>query len=205
MSFLKKKLDEAIGVGAWTAEIDYGNRILTIGAMASSSAWAQEITITITQIKPANLVFISKPHMANTVIISEGVTGKTRKNNYILGVSWVLGSTPFIIYENEEVLKVPGISSLQPAFLALQATHPITDVAKVRVNGTLVITEFESKTSDGGVTTLEYVVPATADLGSITKIEMLSSTDEILTSADVYVDNMYDVLISHKLTFKEGV
>lgn len=205
MPFLRQRLDEVLGEGSYSISIDYAQRILTISSIASNIAWAQEITVTITKLKPANLVFISKPLLTDYIKLAEEILTFNRINNYRLGVSWFLGSTPFATYENERVIKTPAIKSIDNTLLNSQAAHIVEDVAKVRVNSTYIITAFERKQADGNLCTLEYVVPATAGLLQVTRLELLNDADAVLTSSDVYIDNSYDVLISHKIPVKEGI
>ena len=94
MTFLYKKLDELIGPGQWTAEMDYANYTLYIESTAVNQEWAIEIAYTLGRIKPAHIVYINRPYVADRLQLTEEVDWSKGIYNYRLG-AWGLGSLPF--------------------------------------------------------------------------------------------------------------
>ena len=206
MPWLRLKFDELFGVGNWSANVDFATRTLSIEAVVSDAAWAQEVSVTITQIKPANLVFISKPRLPQRIVVSEQVETAKRINNYKLGVSWFLGNTPFSSLLNSEVIKVASVSSIKEGMLNALAAFAADEVVSVLINGTLEITSdaFTGAVSVGNVTTIEYMVPSAQLEDPITSIKLYGSNSTLLAEAAVYIDSTYDVSLKHTFTFKEG-
>lgn len=206
MPWLRLKFDELFGVGNWSANVDFATRTLSVEAVVSDEAWAQEVSVTITQIKPANMVFISKPRLPQRIVVGEQIESAKRVNNYRLGVSWFLGSTPFSSLLNSEVIKVASVSSIKEGMLNALAAFAADEVVSVRINDTLEIpsTEFTSATSEGNVTTIEYRVPSSQLSDPITNIKLYGSNSTLLAEATVYIDSTYDVSLKHTFTFKEG-
>ena len=65
MPFLYQKLDELIGPGQWTVEMDYANYTLYIECAADNQEWAIEIAYMLGRIKPAHIVYINRPYIAD--------------------------------------------------------------------------------------------------------------------------------------------
>ena len=97
MPYLRMKLDELLGVGNWSYELHFNEYELVIEAPAIDPAWGHEISVMVTAIKPANIIFVSRPAVAKDVLVSERIS--MRKNlfhwNYPLNSTWQLGRLPF--------------------------------------------------------------------------------------------------------------
>ena len=61
--FLYQKLDELIGPGQWTVNVDYPNYTLYIESSAENQQYATEVAYTINSIKPAHIVFVNTPYV----------------------------------------------------------------------------------------------------------------------------------------------
>lgn len=206
MNWLSNKLDELLGAGAWTYEMDYANRTLYVEATVANKAWSQEISVTITSVKPANLVFIMRPLIASAIHVSEMVSTAKRSNNYRLGVSWVLGSTPFTSVTGEEELLMAGVATIQDGMLNSLAKFTVDDIGYAIINDTFRINkaDFVSLAVDANKVILQYSVPASEGLGVVTNSKLYNSEGVLLEEANIYVDNAYDVVLKHTFTFKEG-
>ena len=143
--WLQGKLDEIIGVGKWNAWVDNENYTLYIESSAEDQKWFQEISITVNNTKPANIIFINRPLVVHGVLTNETINLKELVWNYRLGTIWKLGDKPFISYNNKGVIVLATTPSIQQAMLNKLATFSATEIAKVRINGTYIITDFEVK------------------------------------------------------------
>lgn len=204
MPYLRQRFDKIIGIGKYNAYIDYDNYTLYVESSAENQYWAEEIYITINKLKPANIVFINKPLIVYNNNVSEEIELKKLVYNYKVGTTWVLGRKPFVSQSDEGVIKMANINSLQAKFLNDIATFSANDINNVLLNDTYTISSFTTKSATDNVVTIEYNVPASANLGEITSIKLRDSNNNILTSSTIYVPLNADIVIKHKLNVKEG-
>ena len=200
--FLKKKLDDIIGKGAWNAYVDFNNYTLYVESSVVDQQWFNELRITINRIKPCNLVFINKPLITADVVANETIASAVKHYNYILG-QWRLGQKPFVSIGAEEVVKLPNVKSINPNLLTDVATFSATDIVSVRLNGSVRLSNFITKAGQGAATVVEYEVkPSQAT--EITQIELLGTGDRVLTSSAVYIPVTEGAICKHTINFKEG-
>ena len=83
--FLKKRLDDIIGKGAWNAHVDFNNYTLYVESSALNQNWYQELEFTINQIKPCNIIFTNVPLTALLIAINEEISYRTIQWNSLLG------------------------------------------------------------------------------------------------------------------------
>lgn len=206
MKFLKNKLNEIIGVGAWDAYLDKDQYTLYIESSAANQSWTQEIQITINSIKPANIVFVNRPVSYRTVVAGETVSKTSRIDNYRLGVSWNLGAKAFSTFTDEEVIKLPNIRSIQQGMLNNVAGFTASAVAYAIINNTYRINsaDFVSAESVDNEAIISYNVPSSSGLGFITNVKLYDAQDILLEESSLYVDNSFDVQMKHKIKFKEA-
>lgn len=202
MRWLQNKLDEIIGVGKWSAYVDYANRTLYIESFVVNQQWFNELRITINRIKPCNLVFVNKPLIMADVVANETIVSATQHYNYVLG-HWQLGQKPFITIDPEEVIKLPSVKSINPNLLADVASFSATDIVAVRLNGSVKLSDFTTKAVQGTTTIVEYEVKP-AQASEITQIELLGTGDRVLTASAVYIPVTEAVICKHAINFKEG-
>lgn len=91
---------------------------------------------------------------------------------------------------------------IDPGLLNSIAQHVNSRVAKVVINGTYVITDFEAKSVTENNLALKYIVPA-ADVSLITLIELKDATNKVLTSRAVNVPVAADLMMLQTITVKE--
>lgn len=202
MRWLQNKLDEIIGVGKWSAYVDYANRTLYIESFVVNQQWFNELRITINRIKPCNLVFVNKPLIMADIVANETIVSATKHYNYILG-QWQLGQEPFVTTDSEEVIKLPSVNSINPNLLADVASFSATDIVAVRLNGSVKLSNFTTKAGQGTTTIVEYEVKP-AQASEITQIELLGTGDRVLTASAVYIPVTEAVICKHAINFKEG-
>ena len=202
--WLQGKLNEIIGVGKWNAWVDNENYTLYIESSAEDQKWFQEISITVNNTKPANIIFINRPLVVHNVFTNETINLKELIWNYRLGTIWKLGEKPFISYNDKGVIVLATTPSIQQAMLNKLATFSVTEIAKVRINGTYIITDFEVKSASANVVTVQYNVRTESGITNVTRIELLDSANNVLTLSNVYIPLVLGVNLKHTILVKEG-
>ena len=203
--FLKQRLDEIIGVDRYTASIDYPNYTLYIESSAENQEWFHEILVTVTKLKPANIVFINRPLVYGEIIAGESINLTQVNFNYRLGSTWVLGLKPFTSLDDMGVIKVATTPSIKQDLLNHMATFTASDIADVRINGTFMVPTFVTKAAVNNLVTVEYEISETDGIPEITQIELLDSIGTVLADSAVYVPILERVILKHNILIKEGV
>lgn len=206
MPWLRGRLSELLGPypEKWFYTIDFAKRELVVNIPESSGIWAHEVSVTINQVKPANLVFVSRPIQEFKILVGETVSKSVRTNNYKLG-SWKLGNGPFSQFSDAEVAKMASANSIQPSLLGKLATFTAADVKSVLINDKHSITDFILKSASNGTVSIEYEVFASAGLGEITNIKLLDALNVPLANITVSIDNTFNVRLHHNIEIMEGV
>ncbi len=201
--FLQQKLDEIIGVDAWTAYIDFNNYTLYVESSAMDQNWYSEVEFTINSIKPCNLVFVNVPLTTATVNINEEISYAQLNWRYRLG-SWKLGQHPFSTLTGGGIIKMAETKSIQQTLLDDTATFVAEDISYVLINNTIPISNFTLKQVSANVVTVQYEV--TPDMTKlITSVKLMRDDSTALTHATVYVPVTQAILSKHTITVKEGV
>ncbi len=201
LGFLYQKLDELIGKGQWTVRVDYPNYTLYIESSAVNQEYATEVAYTIGKIKPAHIVYRNTPYTESGLLLSESIALAKNIYNYRLG-GWGLGMSPFVALEDQGVIKMPEVPSIQNQMLQAVAGFVSGDIVSARVNGSIVITAL-TKTTANNTATIEYTVNPT-DTAVINKVELLDSAGRVLTESTVYVPVTDPVVMKHKIPVNEG-
>lgn len=203
--FLRQQLNKLIGEGKYDLELDPDKYTLTISSAAENQAYAQEVAIIVGKVKPANIIFVTNPAILQNIAEKETIVNSPLVLNYRLGTKWNLGRKPFKSRGDDEVIKQSSTPSILNSLTENSAADILNVISGVRVNEELKISEFEKKEVSGNTITLEYKVSQDSGVGFINKIELLNENNEQLNWANVYVPVIGEVLISHKITFREGV
>lgn len=200
--FLRNKLNEILGADKFNAYIDYANYTIYVESAVENQVWFNEVMITMTNIKPANMIFINKPLISVALALSEEISYGTRSLNYALGY-WSLGQAPFATYKSGGMIKLSTVSSLKSALFQDVAQFTASDIASVLINNTLSISEFSIKQATGNECIVEYSVPQNS-VESITSIKLLDADSNTLSESVVYVPVAADVVIKHTIKVKEA-
>lgn len=202
LAFLYQKLDELIGPGQWTVTVDYPNYTLYIESSAQNQSYATEVAFTINRIKPAHIVYVNSPYTQSALWMSEEINLTQRVYNYKLG-AWGLGLLPFATENLMGVIKTPEMPSIQSALLNDVATFTSSDIASVKLNGTIDITSL-TKQVTGNVCEVSYsVTPAQAE--TITQAQLLKADGTVLAQSTIFVPVDQGTVIKHKILVQEGV
>lgn len=223
--FLYQKLDELIGPGRWSVNMDYPNYTLYIKSAAQNQSYATEVAFTVNRIKPAHIVYVNTPYVESGILLSETISMVRRTFNYLLGSwnlgilpfatdypapipnyrlgQWILGRLPFYTDVPQEIIKMPTTPSIQPLLLSGVANFVSGEIVSARVNGTISISDL-TKSVSGSVLTINFTVPA-GDFTEITTVELLDVSGNVLTSSTVYVPITGATLLEYRIPVAEGV
>lgn len=203
LQFLHNKLDELIGPGLYSVDVDYPNYALYIESNVQDQAYSQEVEFTVNRIKPAHITYIHRGVIITDIFVGEHVGYTIWGNwNYHLG-QWYLGQKPFAEIKEQGVLKMPNQTSVQPAMLELLAGYTAADVAAVRINGTTSVQNFSKSVVNNVLTVMYSVTPAMAS--TITQAELLAADGTVLFKAqNIYLAVTDQVMVKHTVTIKEG-
>ena len=201
LGFLYRKLNEIIGPGQWTVDVDYPNYTLYIEASAQDKNYWSELAVTLNTIKPAHIVYTSRPLLSTPIQMSETVHLSRLIYNYRLG-SWGLGVLPFASEQDQGVIVTPTQRSIQQELLNQTASFVASDVASARLNGTIPITSL-SKTTDANIATITYTV-LESQANPITQVELLDASGNVLETAGVYVPVTGSAVFKHTIPVTLG-
>ncbi len=223
--FLYQKLDELIGPGRWSVNMDYPNYTLYIKSAAQNQSYATEVAFTVNRIKPAHIVYVNTPYVESGILLSETISMVRRTFNYLLGSwnlgilpfatdypapipnyrlgQWILGRLPFYTDVPQEIIKMPTTPSIQPLLLSGVANFVSGEIVSARINGTISISDL-TKSVSGSVLTINFTVPA-GDFTAITTVELLDASGNLLTSSTVYVPITGATLLEYRIPVAEGV
>lgn len=201
IKFLQAQLDKLIGAGNYNLIVDAQNFTIYVESAAESQAYAIEVNYTLNNIKPAHIVYINVPFIEAGVLAGESIGKSEKIYNYRLG-AWGLGLQPFASNTTMEVIKVATTPSIQGAFLEDIATFSLGDIAKARVNGSVVITDL-TKEQDGNIITVEYTVNP-SDTSEVSTLELLDASDVVLTRSTVYIPIVNTTILKHTIKIAEG-
>ncbi len=202
LRFLEQKLDELIGPGQWTVNMDYPNYTLYIESSASNQEYATEVAVTINHIKPAHIVYVNTPLIASGLLLSETINLSQLVYNYRLG-GWALGVLPFATENQQGVIKTAATPSIQSALLTGVANFVSSDVSTARINGSVSISELDKQVS-GSTLTITYTVTQ-EQTAEITQVELLDADSNVLTSSTVYIPLTASTVLKHTIPVAEGV
>lgn len=197
--FLVNKLNELLGEGNYSLTIDYQNSVIQVESTNPSQSWAEEVYITINNIKPASMIYLNIPVDLNEVIVEEGVSLSQFIYNYRLGTQWVLGRKAFVSFEELGEVKSMAINSFTPFAHNRTANFLVTQVAKVRLNGdnTKMITAFVSKQTENNIGEVVYEVPQ-GFVTAVSKVDLMDSANNILSTSNFYVPIPDTTQIKHR-------
>ena len=203
MIFLRERLDMIFGPGNYVVEVDYPNFTLYIEAAVKDSKYFSEVSALLHIVKPCHIVYISRPRIDGTLLLSERTSRVEIMYNYIQG-AWRLGEKPFVSVLEREVLKLETTPSIQRPFLEQTAAFAARDPAAARVNGNVLITRL-TRVASGNVGSVIYTVrrDQAAEIG---QVELLDKDMNVLTSSQVHLPVLEEsIALRHSFQIKEGV
>ncbi len=202
---LKQKLDELIGKGNYNVFVDPDRFTLYVESKILNQVWFNETYITIHKMKPANIIFVNKPFIDEKILANEEITLAQREYNYRLGSTWRLGTLPFKSLHQKGAIKLKENNSIQDYFINELKNFALSKIGYVKLNNTKVINEFITKNIVDGKLTLEYAVLKSFGLTEITKVDVYTPDNNLLTSINLYVPIIEDLELKHAINIEEGV
>lgn len=202
---LKQKLDELIGKGNYNVFVDSDRFTLYVESKILNQVWFNETYITIHKMKPANIIFVNKPFIDEKILANEEITLAQREYNYRLGSTWRLGTLPFKSLHQKGAIKLKGNNSIKDYFINELKNFALSKIGYVKLNNTKVINEFITKNIIDGKLTLEYAVLKSFGLTEITKVDVYTPDNNLLTSINLYVPIIEDLELKHVINIEEGV
>lgn len=205
LRYLEQQLDKIIGAGKYTVDMDYNNYTLTVNSAVENQLYAQEVAIVIGRIKPANIVFVSRPLVVQGLFENETITNIPLQFNYKLGTRWNLGQKPFKSRGAREVIKMADVQSIDDNLLTETASFIDSIIYKIIVNDNVEITDFVTKQVNDNTVELEYNVNNDSGVNFINRLRVCKEDGTVLTDATVYIPVVGETLVNHKISVKEGV
>lgn len=202
---LKQKLDELIGKGNYNVFVDPDRFTLYVESKILNQVWFNETYITIHKMKPANIIFVNKPFIDEKILANEEITLAQREYNYRLGSTWRLGTLPFKSLHQKGAIKLKENNSIQDYFINELKNFALNKIGYVKLNNTKVISEFITKNIVDGKLTLEYAVLKNFGLTEITRVDVYTPDNNLLTSINLYVPIIEDLELKHVINIEEGV
>ena len=202
LAFLYQKLDELIGPGQWTVNVDYPNYTLYIESSAQNQSYATEVAFTISRIKPAHIVYVNTALIQREVLANETIELTQRTYNYNLG-GWGLGLLPFADETSLGVIKTPQTKSIQQAMLDDITSYLSQNIGSIRLNGTITISDI-SKSAAGSQLEISCSV-SSSQAEAVTSAELLKTDGTVWDSASVYVPVNQGTVLKYIINVLEGV
>ncbi len=202
MKFMFQRFDELIGKGRWEAYFDRDTFTLIVETPPSNELWANELLITVNSVKPANVLFVTKPALRTALLVNETYNYFQNIYQYRLNGTWKLGEKPFVLYDDKGVVKMATTPSLQDTFF--EDVMANNTIISLRFNETLVKPATIEIDSDNNQIIVEAEV-LQGELDIVTKVEMLNGSSQVLSSSDVYMVVQEGLTFKNTIRFREGV
>ena len=200
--FLKEKLDLIFGPGNYVVEVDYPNFTICIEASVNDSQYFSEVSALLGIVKPCHIVYVSRPRIDASLLVSERTSRVEITYNYIQGL-WRLGEKPFVSVLEQEVLKMESTPSIRPEFLHQTAAFTAQDPAFARVNGSILIDRL-TRIVSGNIGSVIYSV-SRSQTEDIEQVELLDKDGAVLTAAQVHLPVLEETIsLRHSFQVKEG-
>lgn len=200
---LKHKLNEILGKD-YEVNVDNQNYTLWVASKRLNKDIFTETYITLNKMVPANMIFITEPILPTNILFNETLKTSTVNFNYKLG-SWKLNKIRFGTRENEEVVKMANISSLNPTMLSELRQKVFDSISYIKLNDTLVINSFLTKEIVDDSIIVEYLIPTDVQFNKIEKIEIYDYNDELKSSSTLNIPCLSKMAIKHITKLYEGV
>lgn len=204
LEFLRNKLDQLIGKDLYKLYLDYETYTLYLESYSNNQSWFHETYITINEVKPCNIVFINVPKSTHSIAVNEYVECTKRLYHYKLGF-WKLGENRFSSVGDKEVLKMPEGKSINSNLLNSLKQHTVDKISYIKLNGSFVIRDFLSKEIQDDKVLVEYIVNKSSEISEITKVELYSEDDSLLSSIDIYVPIIDGLQLKHLINISEVI
>lgn len=199
--YLRTMLDGFFGKDRYKLYIDNNNFIIALESSASDSLWYHEIQVSITAVKPCNMIFINMPRLSTNLTVNEQISHSRIIYNYKLDGTWLLGLKPFITQEEDIVDKMANVHSIQQTFIDKTIEEWKTFFAKSVINDSYNVTQLNISKEDSNLI-ITYEVTSTM-ANSITNIKLIGADGTILINSHVFIPVDDYVTIKHIINLQE--
>lgn len=199
--YLRTMLDGFFGKDRYKLYIDNNNFTIALESSASDSLWYHEIQVSITAVKPCNMIFINMPRLSTNLTVNEQISHSRIIYNYKLDGTWLLGLKPFITQEEDIVDKMANVHSIQQTFIDKTIEEWKTFFAKSVINDSYNVTQLNISKEDSNLI-ITYEVTSTM-ANSITNIKLIGADDTILINSHVFIPIDDYVTIKHIINLQE--
>ena len=200
--YLRQMLDRFFGVGKYNLRITPNEYLIKLESSAEDSQWYHEIQVSMTLIKPCNMIFQNVPRISNTLLTNETVTSKASVRNYRLDGTWLLGLRPFVSIGDEETRKMANVKSVRQYFIDTNLEYWRGLFSKSVINNQITVTNLNISISDSQLI-IEYEVNRET-VNTITNIKLVNGEDNTLFESNVFIPIDDYAIIKHIIKLEEG-
>lgn len=180
--FLRKKLDELLGAGAYTVYCDYPNYTLHIESSSNNMSDYTELVYTVNRLKPAHIIFQNKPVDNTQIDMRASAFFKRYRWNYRLG-SWAFDNmTPF---RSEEDGGLQANMRITDDFIEQTATKVLDIPVAAVINNSARIAPLETTVEDGDAVFRFAITHAEAS--AVEHIKLVDSNNTVLMEQSIYI------------------
>lgn len=200
--YLRKILDGFFGKDKYKLTINNDEFTIMLESAVKDSLWYHEIQVSITAVKPCNMIFKNVPRISNTLLTNETVTSKSSVRNYRLNGTWSLGSRPFVSIGDEETRKMANVKSVKQYFIDTNLEYWRSLFTKSVINNQITVTNLNISISDSQLI-IQYGVNRET-VNTITNIKLVNGEDNILFESNVFIPIDDYAIIKHIIKLEEG-
>lgn len=201
--YFRMLLDGFFGKDKYKLSVDNDNFTITLESSANDSLWYHEIQVSITAVKPCNMIFINKPRISEKLLTNEEIYSTTSIRNYTLDGNWMLGLRPFILIGEETLNKMASTLSIQQTFIDKTIEQWQTFFSKSLINDSYNVTELNIS-KEGSNLIVTYSI-SKESVNCITNIKLMGIDNTILFNSNVFIPVDDYVTIKHIINLKEGI
>ena len=202
--YLYKLFDNIIGEGNYKIYVDLDTHTLIVESVVSNKSYYHEIQVTITNIKPCNLIFLNKPTIPACININEQIEGSSVQYNYILDGAWSLGDESFESMGEERIYKMAGVNSIQEPVLQTTLENLKSKVTKALINDSFtVLISSSNKVILDNLLKIDYNI-SSSQTTQVTDLKLTDDLGVIYFHASVYIPLADNMNIVHNIRAKEG-
>lgn len=226
--YLRQMLDRFFGVGKYDLQVNNNDYLITLESSSEDSLWYHEIQVSLTLIKPCNMIFLNTPRVSKQLNINETIYAQRLIWNYKLDGTWALGLRPFFsidggtVYnytldgnwklgaepftrQQGDIVKMASVNSLEQPLFDFTLEQYKWKFYKARLNNEIdIVIEDYNKTVSLDTIRLAYDVTR-SQVQNITNVKILDTDENVLENANVYIPVPDTVRMVHTLKLKEDV
>ena len=201
--YFRMMMDGFLGKDKYKLSVDNDNITITLESSSDDSLWYHEIQVSITAVKPCNMIFINRPRIFEKLLTNEEIYSTTSIRNYTLDGNWMLGLRPFILIGKETLNKMASTLSIQQTFIDKTIEQWQTFFSKSLINDSYNVTELNIS-KEGSNLIVTYSI-SRESVNSITNIKLMGIDNTILINSNVFIPVDDYVTIKHIINLKEGI